>query len=58
MDLPKWQPDCQKEWNAFQKKVKLERQEFIVSALADDCICRALIDTGFITYDMISEQFI
>lgn len=57
MDLPRWRPDRQKEWNAFRKEVKLERQEFIVSALADDCICRALIDTGCTTYGMISEQF-
>ena len=58
MDLPMWQPDRLEEWNTFRKKIKIERQEFIVSALVDNCTCRTLIDTGCTTYGMVSEQFV
>ena len=58
MDLPMWRPDRLEEWNTFRKDVKVERQEFIVSALVDNCTCRTLIDTGCTTYGMVSEQFV
>jgi len=58
MDLPMWRPDRLEEWNTFRKNVKVERQEFIVSALVDNCTCRTLIDTGCTTYGMVSEQFV
>ena len=64
MDLPTWRPvpaaqmDRQKEWHDFQKNVKFNRPEFIVSAIVNgEQVSRTLADTGCTTYGMISEHF-